>query len=142
MAAGDAQRVWFPEMLEQLGRLGRETFAWEVMIAFCSKMTSFRVELREAKGIRDPIYYCKNCGKKQSAKLPGVSIRSALFALLKQGIISDSELKSLDRDWARYRRKNRLDAYGNPKESQEAPNAEDHHCNKNKDHSLPTDDVV
>ncbi len=130
MPAGDAQRVWFPEMLEQLGRLGRETFTWEVMIAFCSKMTSFRVELREAKGIKDPIYYCKSCGKKHRGELPGVSIRSALFALLKQDVISDSELKTLDRDWARYRRKNRLNAYGNPKETQEAQQAEDQLCNE------------
>ena len=59
--------------------------------------------------------YCRSCKERHPAKLPEISPRSALYALLKLGMVSEAEMKSLDRDWARYRREKQLDAYGKQK---------------------------
>ena len=45
--------------------------------------------------------------------LPPISIRSALFALRKIGAIDDNEFKKHEKEWAKYRKVNFLDSYGN-----------------------------
>ena len=120
MPSGDAQRAWFPEMLAELQEYWTPEVSWEGLIAFCARMTAFRAEIQKAKGIRPPMMYCPSCTEKHPAKLPDISPRSALFALQKLGMISDAEMKTFDRDWARYRREKRLDAYGRPKETDPA----------------------
>ncbi len=115
MPSGDAQRAWFPPMLEELEQFWTSDVTWEAVIAFCQRMTSFRVEIRKANGIQSPMMYCRSCKEKHRTKIEDISPRSVVFALQKQGVILDAELKSLDRDWAKYRKQNQLDAYGNPK---------------------------
>ena len=115
MPSGDAQRAWFPEMLAELEEFWTPEVSWDALIVFCSRMTAFRAEIRKAKGIRSPMMYCPSCKEKHPAKLPNISPRSALFALQKLGMVSDAEMKVLDRDWARYCREKQLDAYGKPK---------------------------
>jgi hypothetical protein len=118
MPSGDAQRAWFPEMLAELQEYWTPEISWEALIVFCTRMTAFRSEIRKAKGIRSPMMYCHSCNEKHPANLPEISPRSALFALQKLGMISDAEMKMMDRDWTRYRRENQLDAYGHPKATQ------------------------
>ena len=115
MPSGDAQRAWFPEMLAELEEFWTPEVSWEALIAFCTRMTMFRSEIQETRGIRHPMIYCPSCKQQHPAKLQDISPRSALFALQKIGLISDAEMKTLDRDWATYRRENNLDAYGSPK---------------------------
>ncbi len=50
MASGDAQRVWFPEMLEELRRMWSQAMAWDDLAKFCQRMTKKRKSIREAKG--------------------------------------------------------------------------------------------
>lgn len=115
MPRGDAQRVWFPLMLKELEQFWTPDVSWEAMIAFCRRMTSFRAQIRKAKGIQSPMMYCDSCKEIHRTEIEDVSPRSALFALHKRRVVSDAELESLDRDWAKYRKQNQLDAYGNPK---------------------------
>ena len=100
MPSGDAQRAWFPEMLNQLEDFWTPDVSWDALIAFCARMTAFRSEIRKTKGIRSPMMYCRSCKERHPAKLPEISPRSALYALLKLGMVSEAEMKSLDRDWA------------------------------------------
>jgi hypothetical protein len=113
MPSGDPQRAWFPEMLTELQQLWAEDFSWDVLITFCSRMTKFRDQIWEDRAIRPPIMTCPRCGKPQPQTLPNLSPRSALFALRKLGVISAEETKLLERDWAKYRKENDLDAWGN-----------------------------
>jgi hypothetical protein len=39
-----------------------------------------------------------------------------LFALRKIDLVTEDQFKELDRDWKKFRKLNRLDAYGNPQE--------------------------
>ena len=112
MASGDALRVWFPEMLEELERTWSPSVSWEELVRFCARMTETREHIRGARGIAPPRMHCPGCGTLSRFDIPGVSIRSALFALRKIGAVTRAEQRELDKSWKKYKAKNRLDAYG------------------------------
>ncbi len=53
MPAGDAQRVWFPEMLDDLRSFWFKKIAWETLADFCERMTenARRSAWREASSL-------------------------------------------------------------------------------------------
>jgi hypothetical protein len=121
MAAGDAQRAWFPEMTEELERFWTGQVDWDQMIAFCARMTEVRRGIRQSRGIRPPMTTCPKCGRTARSQLPDVSPRSALFALRKAGVLTDEQMKQLEREWTRHRKAHALDAYGKMLESRQSP---------------------
>lgn len=112
MASGDAQRVWFPEMLAELASTWSAAMTWEELADFCRRMTEERRALRESRRIAPPRTRCSKCGEISQSDISGVTIRSALFALEKTGVIDAARRKDLDRSWRKYKAKNQLDAYG------------------------------
>ena len=54
MPSGDAQRVWFPEMLEELRSTWSSAMTWEELADFCWRMTEKRKEIRRTRGIQPP----------------------------------------------------------------------------------------
>jgi len=99
MPSGDAQRVWLPEMLEALKTSWSETMSWDELAEFCARMIEIRMQIREERGIQRPKTRCPRCGKVSRSDISGVSIRSALFALGNSDIVTDEELKKLDKSW-------------------------------------------
>ena len=114
MPPGDAQRVWFPAMIEELGSTWSKSMGWEEMIAFCARMTTLRLEIRRARGLRPPLTRCSRCGSESRSDIEGVSVRSALFALRKNGIITEAERKELDKSWMKHKAQHGLDYLGGP----------------------------
>ncbi len=119
MASGDAQRAWFPEMLDALKARWSRDMAWEDLAVLCQRLTGERHKIREARGIKAPRMSCTECGG-QMVFSP-LSIRSALFALRNIDVVDEAEFKSLDREWGKYRKANGLDAYGNRPKSEQSP---------------------
>lgn len=115
MAQGDAQRVWFAEMIEDLKIFWKKSTTWDELAVFCQQMTEKRKRIRKFRNILPPRTYCTKCGKFSQSDIDGISIRSTLFTLAKIGIISEAEFKSLDKNWMKYKKNNNLDAYGNKK---------------------------
>ena len=111
---GDAQRVWFPAMLEALRNTWSSSMGWDQLIAFCASMTELRREIRQARGLRPPRMRCSHCGSETRSDIKGVSVRSALFALRKEGIVTEAERRELDEGWKRYRAEHGLDYLGQP----------------------------
>lgn len=112
MPAGDAQRVWFPEMLSELRRVWSVHMSWDDLAALCARVTEMRSEIRRTRGILPPLTRCRACGRASRSDIPGVSVRSALFALASEGLVTDAELRRLDHDWKKHRAALRLDRYG------------------------------
>ena len=81
MTSGDAQRVWFPEMLDELERTWSASVSWEELADFRHRMTEKRKDIRESRGIEPPLTRCPRCGAVSRCDVSGISIRSALFAL-------------------------------------------------------------
>lgn len=113
MASGDAQRVWFPEMLEEFAGAWSRSMGWPEFASLCVRIFERRRALRLARGIKPPRMKCPRCGAESTSDISGISIRSALFALKDGGVITDAEFSALDKSWQKYRRANRLDARGN-----------------------------
>ena len=115
MASGDAQRVWFPEMLEELSSAWSPSMSWEDLARLCDRLTERRRAIRTSRGIRPPRTRCPKCGTVSQADITGITIRSAIFALKKVGAVDEEGFGALDRSWRRHRAKNRLDAFGRRK---------------------------
>jgi hypothetical protein len=130
MAAGDAQRVWFPEMIDQLREAWSLKMTWEELADFCAHITVFHLELRRAKGIRAPLTRCRGCGHEHRKEIGGVTIRSALFALRKHRVITERRLEILDKSWKKHRAKHGLDAFGRPKQPPATPTACGHRATR------------
>ena len=60
MPAGDAQRVWFPEMYDCLREIDFEWDDWNAASRFCREMTAFRSSIREGKGIVETRWLAPN----------------------------------------------------------------------------------
>lgn len=119
MPAGDAQRVWFPEMLEELQHMWSSSPSWDELAEFCQRMAEKRKQICESRGIKSPRFRCPTCGAEARARDPEVSIRSAFFALKKIGVITEVERKGFDKSWNNHKKNNRLDPYGRSLETSE-----------------------
>jgi len=134
MPAGDAQRVWFPEMIEELKRTWSRAMTWKDLADFCERMTEKRKRIREERGIQPPKMRCNQCGGSllPMADVSGISIRSALFILKNNGVITEDEFKEIDKSWMKHKKKNGLDAYGRKSKAvrDEAPGGTNTGCHK------------
>jgi hypothetical protein len=112
MAAGDAFRAWFPEMIEELKVFWKPDLKWNEVISFCNKMTIYRQEIWKIKNIKAAIITCRKCGESSEMKMPDISPRSLLFTLKKISIIDDEQLKLLEKSWKKYQKIQNVNAYG------------------------------
>ena len=112
MAAGDAQRAWFPEMLEQLEERWHPEISWEECRDLCIEMTAWRTKIRKSKNIKPVRYWCSNCQERHDSVPSPLTIRSMLFALKKVGAVDESEFKAIDKKWKKYKKENGLDPRG------------------------------
>ena len=120
MPAGDAQRVWFPEMIEELRSTWSSAMTWDELADFCHCMMQKRRSIRLSRGIEPPRMRCPKCGKVSRSDIPGVSIRSALFAMKNNGIVTEVEFKKLDREWKKHKARHNLDAHGRKKDTSQS----------------------
>ena len=118
MAAGDAQRVWFPEMIESLKDRWTPKMTWSECSEFCEEMTNVRENIRKERNIKPIRFFCKGCQEYHYSSMSPISIRSMLFTLKKIRIISETKFKTLDKSWKKYKKENDLDPNGK-KQSQD-----------------------
>jgi hypothetical protein len=117
MPSGDSTRVWFPEMLAELQKLWSKALSWEECGLLCDRLTDARTKLKLAKGVKGPMMHCRHCNAVHEMSPVPITIRSMLFALHNQGVLSEPELKQLDAAWRRYRAQHRLDGCGKSREA-------------------------
>ena len=125
MPAGDAQRVWFPEILEILIAAWSPSTTWDELADLCGRLTDLRTDLRQSRGIQAPLMKCSKCGSVSRGDIKGVSVRSALFALRKAGALSDADFQRLDHDWKKHRAVRGLDALGKKNDASSATTTSD-----------------
>jgi hypothetical protein len=115
MASGDHTRAWFPEMLEMLKSRWNSDLDWQACANLCLDMTDYRVKLKKDKGIGPALGKCTECGGRTEIGPAPISIRSLLFALQKNGQISEQQRVELERNWLKFQKQETFDAYGNKK---------------------------
>ena len=114
MAAGDAQRTWFPEMLEVLRTRWHAGLSFADLIELCQELGTILHRIRSERHIRAPVIRCPQCGHVREAAEPHVTVRAMILSLGRLGIAPTEDVKELDKRWAAYRKQNGLDSYGGP----------------------------
>ena len=112
MAAGDPQRVWFPEMLARLRCEWNSQMSFPALIELRNKLDAMLQQIRSERHIVSPVLRCPKCGTTGPSAEPHVSVRALILPLGRFGITSQEDTKRIERDWAEYRVQNRLDIYG------------------------------
>ena len=112
MAAGDRQRVWFPEMRARLGREWNSQMSFPALIELRDRLDAMLQQIRSEGHIVPPVLRCPKCGATGPSPEPHVSVRALILALGRFDIASQKDTKRIERDWAKYRVQNRLDLYG------------------------------
>ena len=115
MAAGDGNRVWFPEMIETLRARWNAAMPFPVLIELCNILDGMFQRRRPRGPILPPGSRCPECGRivgSESQQRHSISVRATILSLGRFGIASPEVTKRIEKEWARYRAENRLDLYG------------------------------
>ena len=112
MSAGDAQRVWFPEMIEDLRSRWREDMSFDAIVELREGLDAMLQGIRSERHIPPPVVKCPQCGRVGEGDAPHVSVRAMILSLLRFGIAAAGPTYALEKRWAAYRKENSLDLYG------------------------------
>ncbi len=112
MPAGDAQRTWFPEMVDTLRREWHRSMPIAELVALCDRLDAMLHAIRSERGILPAMMNCPRCKSRHRAAPPRLSVRALILALARFGIAHVDEVRKLERSWNRYRHDQRLDLHG------------------------------
>lgn len=112
MADGDEQRVWFPEMVDELRDHWRADLSLDALLALRDAMDRMLQQIRAARYIRPPMERCPHCGRIGEGEGLHVTVRAMILAFLRFEIAPAEPVYALEKSWARYRKQNQLDPYG------------------------------
>jgi hypothetical protein len=112
MPPGDAQRTWFPEMIEALRTRWQPNFSIEQVIALRNDLDRQLQSIRRSRTIAPAMMSCPKCGVRAHAAPPKVSVRATILALRRFGIADEATVRVLERQWKSFRAKHSLDGYG------------------------------
>ena len=88
MAAGDPQRVWFPEMLARLRCEWNSQMSFPALIELRDSLDAMLQRIRSERHIVSPVLRCPKCGTTGPSAEPHVSVRALILALGRFGITS------------------------------------------------------
>jgi hypothetical protein len=112
LPAGDAHRVWFPEMLAALRSQWNPGMSLAGLIELRTSVDGILRQIRHERHILPPVIRCRRCGRTGQAAEPKVSVRATILALARFDIASPTVTKKMEKEWAKYRVQNGLDLYG------------------------------
>ena len=112
MPSGDATRTWFPEIVDTLKHEWVSGMSCPDLIVLRDRLDDMLQTIRTDRKILPPIVWCPKCGKKERSASPRISVRALILSLGRFRIAADTEVKELDREWTKYRKKYKLDLNG------------------------------
>ena len=112
MAAGDAQRVWFPEMIEYLRARWHQGMPFEGIVGLRDDLDAMLQRIRSEGHIGSPVLRCRQCGYVGPGAEPHVSVRAMILSLTRFGIAAPEQIYALEKLWAAHRKQNELSLYG------------------------------
>jgi hypothetical protein len=116
MASGDANRIWFPEIISLLKNRWNASMSWDEMIQIRNSLDETLQEIRTKRNIKAPMMWCPKCQTQHRSAPPKVSVRAMILALGRFNIENEEVVKTLERKWKSYQANNKLDLCGKPKE--------------------------
>ena len=130
MAAGDAHRVWFPEMVEHLRLCGRDDLSMEALLSLRDELDELLGRIRSMRHISNPVFTCPACGHIGRGADPHVSVHATILALARFGVTAREPARALEKAWFAYRKTSGLDLYGHAATSEPARLSECAHADE------------
>jgi hypothetical protein len=112
VAAGDAHRVWFAEMVEHLRLHWRDDLSVEALLGLRDELDEMLGRIRSTRHISNPVFKCPACGRIGRGADPHVSVRATILALARFGVVATEQARALEKAWSAYKKKAELDLYG------------------------------
>jgi len=81
MPAGDAQRTWFPEMIEILRARWNVGLACAELIELRDELDTMLHQIRAERHIRPPVIECPRCGRFGKAAAPDDTVRAMILSV-------------------------------------------------------------
>ena len=123
MASGDAQKVWFPEMIAMLRQAADPAMSMEAVLGLRDRLDATLQHIRRTRQIRPAMMWCSHCQAQHRAAPPRVSVRATILALGRFADVATTDVQALEKHWNRYRRQHQLDRYGQQEDTVAAPPA-------------------
>jgi hypothetical protein len=114
MAAGDAQRVWFDEMIDRLRLKWHREMHPEELIQLRDELDQMLQQIRSDRQLRPPLLRCPECGHVVEAAASHVSVRAMILSVIRFEIDDTDTTRSVEKQWKAYQKANRLDLNGKP----------------------------
>jgi hypothetical protein len=123
VAAGDAHRAWFPEMVEHLRLRWRDDLSIDALLGLRDELDDMLGRIRSTRHISNPVFKCRVCGHIGRGADPRVSVRATILALARFRVAARQPARALEKVWSAYRKTAGRDLYGprrpqNPLDSQ------------------------
>jgi hypothetical protein len=112
MAAGDAQRVWFREMIERLRSQWHPGMSFDAIVKLRDDLDAMLQQIRAERNIHPRVFRCTQCGHAGVGADPRVSVRAMILSVGRFGIAPAEQIRALEKAWAEHRKEKGLDLYG------------------------------
>jgi hypothetical protein len=100
MAAGDAQRVWFREMIERLRSQWEPGMSFGALVELRDELHAMLQRIRADRHIRPAVFRCPKCGHIGKGRQPHVNISATILSLSRFGFASEEQVHTLEACWA------------------------------------------
>jgi len=112
MPSGDAQRYWFPEMIEMLREQFHPALSWAELSLLAERLGTTLQQIRKNRNIIPPMLTCSKCGTHKRSSFAKISVNATIMAAGRFGFALDADIKELSSRWKKYRKEHNLDHYG------------------------------
>ena len=121
MASGDAQRVWFPELIAIVRQAGNPAMSMDALLRLRDRLDASLQTLRQTRQILPAMMWCPHCQARHRAAPPSVSVRATILAVGRFTQATAAEVQALEKQWNRYRRQHQLNRDGQPEDTVTPP---------------------
>jgi hypothetical protein len=97
VAAGDAHRVCFPEMVEHLRLRWRDDLSMEALLRLRDELDDMLGRIRSTRHISNPVFKCPACGHIGRGADPQISVRATILALARFGVAAREPARALEK---------------------------------------------
>lgn len=112
MAAGDAQKKWFPEVINQLKTEWRPSIEAKELVVLCEAINVTLMTIRTERNILPPMFTCPKCKTTERSKPQKISVQAILITAERLKLDDKNNISALYKNWMKFRKKNNLDLYG------------------------------
>src|SRR6266849_842195 len=97
MASGDAQKVWFPELIEMVRQAGAPAMSMDALLRLRDRLDTALQTIRRTRQIVPAMMWCSHCQARYRAAPPSVSVRATILALGCFACAMASEVQALEK---------------------------------------------